>query len=219
MKKATLFCAAVFGALTNAVMADELPVYDAATETLRIPAVSVQGQPGQQFQDVVLEPAGDGLWRVAELFDGVLMDEQYVEEVWTSSTTGLPRQFFIHVAGTFSNGCPSVGRIEQRRVDNVIEVFIYDQGGPWLRDPESVACTLALVPFEVTIPLQIHGLPAGEYSVRINNNALRTFVLDEDNAGPNSFGGQRGFHCQYEPLKQTGLSSYGCVNESDITLQ
>jgi hypothetical protein len=126
-------------------LAQDQVEYNPSTGTLSIPSVSMQGQLGR-FQDVLLEPAGDGLWRVAQLHNGVLLDAQYVDEVWTTSTIGLPRQFFIHLAGTFPNGCPEVGRVEQQRQGNTFEVYIYYKGNDWLRDPASVVCTQALKP-------------------------------------------------------------------------
>lgn len=202
----------------NWAVAQDQPVYDPVTETLTIPSVAIEGQSGH-FQDVLLEPAGDGLWRLARAHDGVLLSEQYVEEVWTTSTTGVPRQFFIHIAGTFPHGCPEVGRIEHRREGNTFQVYVYYKGNAWLRDPTTVLCTQALKPFEITIPLNIYGLPAGEYSLNVNNHALRTFVVDEDNVGQAQFGGQRREHCQYEPRRQSGWMSYGCTNGSDVVLQ
>lgn len=218
MNRVTCLVASLFSLSAACVFADDQPLYNPETGTLTIPSAAVQGQPGR-FQDVVLEPAGNGLWRVAQLHDGVLLDEQYVEEVWTTSTSGLPRQFFIHVAGTFPNGCPAVGRVEQQRTGNVLQVHIYYAGNDWLRDPESVVCTQALKPFELTIPLDIHGLPAGEYAVHINNQTFRTIVLPHDNLGPGRLGAERRAHCQYEPGQQNGWSAYSCTNDSSITLQ
>ncbi|MEX2333247.1 MAG: hypothetical protein WD600_03255, partial [Pseudohongiella sp.] len=137
---------------------------------------------------------------------------------WTTSTRGLPHQFFIHVEGAFLNGCPSVGRVEQKREGNVFEVFVYYGNTAWLRDP-SVLCTMAVEPFELTIPLNVYGLEAGEYSVRVNDFALRTFVLEQDNVGPDQFGGERRPHCQYEPRQEGGWMAYSCSDGSSTTLQ
>jgi inhibitor of cysteine peptidase len=41
-------------------------------------------------------------------------------------------------------------------------------------------CTQALVPFEETIPLDVEGLLAGEYTVNVNG-VMATFTLDVDN--------------------------------------
>lgn len=218
MKNGTLFKTGLLFMIAGFVRAEAQPVYDAETETLIIPSAVAQGQPGR-FQDVLLEPAGEGLWRVARLHEGVLLDAQYVDEVWTSSTTGLPRQMFIHLAGTFNSGCPEVGRIEQQRNGNTLDVYVYYRDNAWLRDPESVACTMAMEPFELDIPVNIHGLQAGEYDLRVNGQPLRTIVLDEDNVAPRQFGGQRRSHCQYEPRRGTGWSAYSCSDTTDLELQ
>ncbi|ALO47461.1 hypothetical protein [Pseudohongiella spirulinae] len=218
MKNGTLFGASLLLAIAGLARAEAQPVYDAETETLVIPSAIAQGQPGR-FQDVLLEPAGDGLWRVARLHEGVLLDAQYVDEVWTSSTTGLPRQMFIHLAGTFNSGCPEVGRIEQQRHGNTLDVYVYYRDNAWLRDPESVACTMAMEPFELDIALNIHGLQAGEYELRVNGQQLRSFVLAEKNVAPRQFGGQRRSHCQYEPRRGAGWSAYSCSDATDIELE
>ena len=218
MQQGHIFSATILLFASSLVSAEDLPEYNPETEVLTIPAATVQGQPGR-FQNVRLEPAGDGLWRAVQVRDGVLLDAEVVDEVWTSSTTGLPRQMFIHLAGTFNNGCPKLGRVEQQLNDNTIDVFIYYGDNAWLRDPQSVVCTQAMVPFELDIPLNIHGLQAGEYNVRVNGQPLRTFVLDEDNVAPRQFGGQRRSHCQYEPRRGSGWSAYSCVNATGIELE
>jgi hypothetical protein len=193
-------------------------MFDPDDETLSIPSASVQGQPGR-FQDVVLVPAGSGLWRVAQVHDGVLLDARYVEQVWTTATSGVPQQFFIHLAGTFPNGCPQIGRVEQQLQGNSLQVYIYYHNNAWLRDPESVACTQAMVPFELTIALQIYGLAAGEYAVLVNDYALRSLVLEQDNIGPKEFGAGRRAHCQYEPRQQAGWTAYECTDSTELILQ
>lgn len=218
MKKGIGFALCAMAMSVAWAQADEQPVYDAGTETLTIPSASEQDQPGY-FQDVRMEAAGDGLWRVAELHEGVLLEERYVEHVWTTSTSGVPHQFFVHVAGTFNSGCPQVGRVEQQRDGNEIKVFIYYKNSAWLRNPELISCTAAMEPFEVTVPLDIYGLEAGEYSVSVNNHPVRTFVLENNNVTSRLFGGERRPHCMHEPRPQQGWAAYSCNDGTNVTLQ
>jgi len=200
------------------VLAQDHAVYDPLQETLLVPSAAVHKQPGR-FQDVLLEPAGNQLWRVAQAKEGVLLDAQSVDQVWTTSTSGLPQQFFVHLQGTFSNGCPEIGRVEQQLQDNTFQIYIYYKNNDWLLNPDSVACTAALKPFELSIALHMYGLAAGEYAVRVNDHALRSFVLEQDNIGPAQFGTGGSAHCQYEPRRQGVWMAYSCTNSTEVTLE
>lgn len=224
MMKSAIGCVVLAASIlilsTSSTLASDQPVYDTSTETLTLPSAVVQGQPGR-FQDVVLTPDGNGSWRIAELYDGVLLPDGDVNKVSTISTTGLPRQLFIKVAGEFSSGCPEIGRIEQQRLGNVLQVYVYYKGNIWLRNPEEVACTTAIVPFELSIPLDIYGLEAGEYTVELNNHELRKFVLEQDNVEPTFLGGEHMDHCYYQTGQQSNWAFYDCTEyaaDSAVTL-
>ncbi|MGM0632936.1 MAG: hypothetical protein ACQETO_07150 [Pseudomonadota bacterium] len=161
----------------GAVRADT-PVYDEQTRTLTVPVVEVDGQPGR-FQDVVLEPDGNGGWVVARLEEGVLLDSEYVESFGMSATGHPIVQRNVNLSGTFPNGCPEIGRVTQRVEGDTIELFVYYAINEWLRDPDGVACTQALVPFDLSIPLDTRGLEAGDYNVRVNGHYLVTFTVQE----------------------------------------
>lgn len=86
----------------------------------------------------------------------------------------FPVQIQAHVIGWLGDGCTTMGTITQVRDGNTFTVTI-----PTER-PADAICTQQLVGFEETIPLDVHGLPAGTYTVDING-VTETFTLDVDN--------------------------------------
>jgi inhibitor of cysteine peptidase len=86
----------------------------------------------------------------------------------------FPVQINAHVVGWLGDGCTSMGEVTQTREGNTITVNI-----PTTRPAEAV-CTMQLVGFEETIPLDVAGLPAGTYTVDVNG-VTETFTLDVDN--------------------------------------
>jgi inhibitor of cysteine peptidase len=86
----------------------------------------------------------------------------------------FPVQVNAHVVGWLGDGCTTMGAITQERDGNTFTVVI-----PTER-PADAICTQQLVGFEETIPLDVHGLPAGTYTVDVNG-VTETFTLDVDN--------------------------------------
>jgi thiol-disulfide isomerase/thioredoxin len=98
----------------------------------------------------------------------------------------FPVQVNALVKGEFSNGCYSLGAVEQIRNGNVFTVT--------LRSVMSgEMCTQAIVPFEKSISLDVAGLPKGEYQVVVNgvvgafSFAVDNVLLFNDKSGPESF--------------------------------
>ena len=48
------------------------------------------------------------------------------------------------------------------------------------RPTGDVSCTMAIVPFEETVSLEVEGLPAGEYTVQ-SDEISETFTFEQDN--------------------------------------
>lgn len=89
----------------------------------------------------------------------------------------FPLQMMAHLTGNYQDGCTSLGEVKQERIDNVISLTIATVR------PADMMCTQALVPFEENIPVDIYGLPAGEYTLNVNG-VTATFTLDMDNILP-----------------------------------
>jgi inhibitor of cysteine peptidase len=98
----------------------------------------------------------------------------YVDEIDVMLLESFPVQVNVRVQGNLPDGCTYLDEIEEQREGNTITVTIWT-----VRDPEAM-CTMALVPFEEVISLDAEGLPAGEYTVVVQDQT-DTFRLDVDN--------------------------------------
>ncbi len=87
----------------------------------------------------------------------------------------FPLQAHLIVYGDLPDGCTSVQDVVVTRTDNTFYGKVMT-----LRDPDAM-CIQVLVPFEVSAPLDIYGLPAGEYTVTVQEIST-SFTLSQDNA-------------------------------------
>jgi inhibitor of cysteine peptidase len=86
----------------------------------------------------------------------------------------FPVQIHAHVTGWLGDGCTTLDQITQTREGDTFKVSITTTR------PADAICTMQLVGFEETIPLDVHGLPKGTYTVDVNGTT-ETFTLDVDN--------------------------------------
>jgi inhibitor of cysteine peptidase len=84
-----------------------------------------------------------------------------------------PPQYFAVVTGQLPDGCTEIGRTTQRVVGRTIRITMHTER------PEDAVCTTAVAPFQETIPLDVSGLSAGQYSVEVNG-VTASFNLTED---------------------------------------
>lgn len=111
------------------------------------------------------------------LDDVYVTGEAMIDTVDLLIMESFPLQMMAHITGNYPDGCTSLGEVKQERIDNVITLTIATVR------PVDMMCTQALVPFEENIPVDIYGLPAGEYTVNVNG-VTATFTLDMDNILP-----------------------------------
>jgi inhibitor of cysteine peptidase len=78
------------------------------------------------------------------------------------------------VRGNLPDGCTYLDEFEVEREGDTFEIAVWT-----VRDPEAM-CTMALVPFEETVSLDVAGLEAGEYTVVVQDQTA-SFRLDVDN--------------------------------------
>ena len=99
-----------------------------------------------------------------------------VESIEILILESFPVQVHVLVKGGLPDGCTEVDQIN-RRSDLENNTF-------WVEittvRPTNVECTTEVVPFEETIPLDVYGLPAGDYTVDVNG-VSETFTLYMDN--------------------------------------
>ncbi|MBN1262702.1 MAG: hypothetical protein JXB35_18615 [Anaerolineae bacterium] len=99
-----------------------------------------------------------------------------VEESYVIIMESLPATAAVIARGHLPDGCTSIVDMLMT-VDEETGSFKVTLGT--YRDPEAM-CTMALVPFEEVIELPILGLPAGTYTVEVNEMTT-TFELAVDN--------------------------------------
>ncbi len=99
----------------------------------------------------------------------------YVDKMDVFILESFPLQVAVEVIGNLPDGCTRIVGSKSNRVDeNTFEIFIYTDR------PEDTSCTMALVPFEETIMLDVYGLPSGKYIVT-GFGSESSFTFDMDN--------------------------------------
>ncbi len=89
----------------------------------------------------------------------------------------FPVQVAVFVRGHLRDGCTEIDEI-LKTFDPATNTFAIEI--TTVRDADAL-CTLALVPFEERVELDVYGLEAGTYTVNVNG-AIDTFTLDVDNS-------------------------------------
>lgn len=98
----------------------------------------------------------------------------YINQVEIVIMESMPVQVVVQVSGDLPDGCSEMQEPQVVHQDNVFLVTLTA-----LR-PTDLDCTEALEPFTVQVPLDVLGLPAGDYIVDVNGTT-RTFNLAVDN--------------------------------------
>lgn len=98
----------------------------------------------------------------------------FLDEIDVLIMESFPVQVNVVLRGNLPDGCTYLDDIEVVREENTFRLTIWT-----LRDPDAM-CTMALVPFEETVSLDVYGLAAGEYIV-IAADITESFRLDVDN--------------------------------------
>lgn len=86
----------------------------------------------------------------------------------------FPLQVIAVLRGNLPDGCTTILDAETAYEENTFRIQINTQR------PDQAMCTMALVPFEENISLDVYGLPAGTYRV-IADETYAEFTFTQDN--------------------------------------
>ncbi len=124
---------------------------------------------------VTQAPADDSSQNAGNTGDYVY-DEAPVEDIEIMIMESFPLQASVHVTGYLPDGCTQLDEenIDVEKNGNTINVTLKT-----IR-PKDEVCTLAIVPYEINIPLDIYGYEKGVYTVDVNG-VTEEFELTVDN--------------------------------------
>ena len=97
-----------------------------------------------------------------------------VESVDVLILESFPVQVHVAVTGYLPDGCTTLDQVSTEQNGNEFVVTITTQR------PADAICTEAIVPYEEVVPLDVAGLPAGQYTVTVNGVSAG-FELQMDN--------------------------------------
>ena len=98
-----------------------------------------------------------------------------VESIEILIAASFPVQVFAVLHGYLGDGCTKISDVTARGpVANRFHIEITTER------PAGALCTLALVPFEHKLPLDVYGLPKGTYEV-VAGSVSAPFMLLQDN--------------------------------------
>lgn len=98
-----------------------------------------------------------------------------VDDLSVMILESFPVQVHVALTGNLPDGCTEINAITANREAQLFTVEVQTR-----RPAGDVVCTEALVPFEETVALDVLGLPAGEYTVAVQD-LTETFELAVDN--------------------------------------
>jgi len=141
-------------------------------------SVIAQDQQAQFTLDVDNVLSGEPVESIKPILGGgdtVLTSDAVLENLSVMVMESDPVQVRVALSGYLPDGCTTIREIRSSREGEVFTIEIITQ-----RPGGDVACTMAIVPFEKQIDLDVEGLPAGEYMVHCGELS-ETFTLEMDN--------------------------------------
>ncbi|MEJ2011220.1 MAG: hypothetical protein P8X64_03225 [Anaerolineales bacterium] len=109
----------------------------------------------------------------------VLHGKATVEEVDIVFMESFPLQVRVTAKGYLADSCTTIDEVIVNRVERTFTVEITTAR------PAHAMCAQIVQPFEKSIPLDVYGLPAGDYSVDVNG-VTAGFTFTQDNILPDA---------------------------------
>jgi inhibitor of cysteine peptidase len=100
-----------------------------------------------------------------------------VEEVGIVFLESFPLQVRVTATGYLADSCTAIDEVIVNRAGNTFTVEITTAR------PASMMCAQIVQPFEKSVPLDVYGLPAGDYTVDVNG-VTAEFTFTQDNILP-----------------------------------
>lgn len=97
-----------------------------------------------------------------------------IESLDVQIMESFPVQVNVVLTGYLPDGCTEIYEINAPKEDQTFTIQVLT------RRPVDLACTMAIVPFEEIVSLDVEGLPAGDYTVELGELS-QTFTLEQDN--------------------------------------
>jgi inhibitor of cysteine peptidase len=143
-----------------------LDIYGLEAGTYQVIAQDKQSEFMLDVDNISLEQGGDTKYSYGQ--------QAMVESMQVNLMESFPVQVSVTLSGNLPDGCTEIHEITAPREQQTFTISVIT------RKPMDVACTMALVPFEETISLDVEGLPAGDYTVQLGDLS-ETFTLEQDN--------------------------------------
>lgn len=137
----------------------DVPVYRDQTLTLSETLVIEDNGP-RYYRNVKLAANPDGSFSVV---DGERRNLALIHDISFLMLPGLPLEMSVEVHGDMSQSCLALEQPLVSRKDFVFTVAVAETP----QDPR-IQCFNPATDFVINVPLEVEGLPPGEYTVRVN---------------------------------------------------
>ena len=131
-------------------------------------AIVMEGETPRYYRDVRLELTANGDFRV---LDGVEKTLAYIEELAVGVFFTDPVEVELNVVGYLANPCIELNTAVTRKGNTFFVVIGETQLQTLL------PCAQVIEPFDISMPLDVTGLPAGDYLVVVNGDSI-DFTLE-----------------------------------------
>jgi inhibitor of cysteine peptidase len=165
----TLFVAGLGAALASCEPAAERPSGEPDRS-----AVTAQGAGGEKGREGEASEKEESMAEEAEEGE-VIRRLAQVEELELVLLKSFPLQVRATVRGTLPDACTEIDAARQEREGTELRVTLTT------RRPADALCAQVIGHFQETIPLEVHGLPAGTYEVVVNDRLRESFTFQQDN--------------------------------------